>query len=305
MPRPARLCAAAAALLLSATALLAAPERPAITGIAHVEIATQDLQASRAFYTHFLGWNAVASPRFPDGARFYGNPGQTVDVHPAKSPGELAFEAVSFATANADAMRLYLKSKGVAVPASVSRLPDGEQYFRVQDPEGNNIEFAQRVPAVMHGAKAPDSISGRIIHVGFIVKSAPAEDHFFKDILGFRLYWTGGMKDGITDFFSIQVPDGTDWLEYMLNTGPNPSKHQIGVSDHFSLGVVNMDTVTAAFQQRGFPPNGQKAKQMGRDGKNQLNVYDPDDVRVEYMEFKPAEKPCCHEFTAPHPSPDK
>jgi hypothetical protein len=34
----------------------------------------------------------------------------------------------------------------------------------------------------------------------------------------------------------------------------------------------------------------------------QLNLYDPDLTRVEMMEFQPAEKPCCSEFTAKHPT---
>ncbi|RRA48120.1 VOC family protein [Acidipila sp. EB88] len=302
-----RFVPAALALLLPATTLLAAPapQRPPITGIAHVAIATQDMAASRHFYTHYLGWTAVASPEFADGVRFYGDPRQTVEVHPAKSPSELALEHVAFATTNAEALRMYLKSKGVAVPDAVNRLRDGEQRFLVKDPEGNAIEFVQRPAGGLHGAKPVDSISGRIIHAGFIVKSAPAEDQFYRNILGFKLYWTGGMKDNKTDFFSLQVPDGTDWLEYMLNNPPNPSHHAIGVADHFSLGVVAMDPVVAAFQKRGFPPEGQQAKQMGRDGKYQLNEFDPDGVRIEYMEFKPAQKPCCHDFTAPHPEPDK
>jgi hypothetical protein len=41
---------------------------------------------------------------------------------------------------------------------------------------------------------------------------------------------------------------------------------------------------------------------MGKDGKWQLNVFDPDLTRVELMEFKPVEKPCCSGFTGPHPS---
>ena len=44
------------------------------------------------------------------------------------------------------------------------------------------------------------------------------------------------------------------------------------------------------------------AKQMGKDGKWQLNVYDPDGTRVELMEFRPKERPCCSEFTAPYPA---
>jgi len=32
-----------------------------------------------------------------------------------------------------------------------------------------------------------------------------------------------------------------------------------------------------------------------------LNVYDPDETRVEFMEFTPVQKPCCSDYTGPHP----
>jgi len=38
-----------------------------------------------------------------------------------------------------------------------------------------------------------------------------------------------------------------------------------------------------------------------RNGKGQLNPYHPDQTRVELMEFTPVEKPCCSEYTGPHP----
>jgi hypothetical protein len=43
--------------------------------------------------------------------------------------------------------------------------------------------------------------------------------------------------------------------------------------------------------------------QLGKDGKWQFNLFDPDDTRVELMEFSPVEKPCCSEFTAANPRP--
>jgi catechol 2,3-dioxygenase-like lactoylglutathione lyase family enzyme len=308
MSIPVRRILAAASLLFASIPALAqgTPQRPAITGIAHIALAAQSLEADRAFYTHFLGWTAVASAEYPNGLRFYGDPRQSVVVHPASSPTELAFDHIAWATADANALRLYLKSKNVSVPASVTKMRNGEQYFRVHDPEGNVVEFLEHAPgADAHAHNMPGSISGRIIHAGFIVRSAAAENRFYKDILGFHLYWTGGMKDGVIDFVSMQVPNGTDWVEYMLNAPPTPSKHQLGVDDHFSLGVADMDPVVAEFQKRGFPPDGQTAKQMGRDGKVQLNEYDPDGVRIEYMEFNPRQAPCCHPFTGPQPSADK
>jgi hypothetical protein len=41
--------------------------------------------------------------------------------------------------------------------------------------------------------------------------------------------------------------------------------------------------------------------QMGKDGKWQANLYDPDGTRVELMEFQPVTKPCCSAFTAASP----
>ncbi len=244
------LCAAASAFTGFCAA--GAPQRPPITGIAHVALAAQSLEADRAFYTHTLGWQAVSSPEFPNGMRLYGDPRQTVEVRPANSASEPALQHVAFATTDAAALRLYLKSKGVEVPAALTSLRDGEQFFRVHDPEGNVIEFVQRAPGLGSQPKAPDSLSGRIIHAGFIVHSAAAEDRFYKDILGFHPYWSGGMKEGTVDWVSIQVPDGTDWLEYMLNIPPNPSHKQVGVQDHFSLGVADMDPVAAQLEQAGW-----------------------------------------------------
>ncbi len=297
-----------AALLLTAPALHAAapaPVRPPITGIAHVALATQNLAADRLFYTEKLGWTAIASPEFADGIRVYGDPRQSVEIHPAASAGEPVLQHVGLGTPDVQAMRIYLKSRGVAVPPALTTLRDGEQVFDVRDPEGNTIEFVQPAPGGPAGAKAPGSISGRIIHAGFIVRSAAAEDRFYRDILGFHPYWSGGMKEGVVDWDSLQVPDGTDWIEYMLNIPPSPSHHEVGVQDHFSLGVADMDTVVARLGERGWTSSPSSKKQMGRDGKVQLNFYDPDDVRVEFMEFHPRETPCCHPITGTEPSADR
>ena len=132
------------------------------------------------------------------------------------------------------------------------------------------------------------------------------EDHFYKDILGFRPYWYGGMKSDHVDWISEQVPDGHDWMEYMTvadgTTGlDHISANQIGVLNHFSLGVPNMEqAVTTLYQQDRLPPR-HDGPQMGKDGKWQANFYDPDGTRVELMEFQPVMKPCCSTFTASSP----
>jgi len=72
--------------------------------------------------------------------------------------------------------------------------------------------------------------------------------------------------------------------------------------NHISLGVVDMKKTQATLEGHGWKPHGDEKAQLGRDGKWQLNLYDPDLVRVELMEFKPVQKPCCSDFTGPHPA---
>ena len=110
-----------------------------------------------------------------------------------------------------------------------------------------------------------------------------------------------------TDWISLQVPDGHDWLEYMMvggNSDVDAAKvdaHELGVLNHFSLGVANMEAaVTELYRENRLSPR-HDGPQMGRDGKWQANFYDPDGTRIELMEFQPVMKPCCSDFTASNP----
>ena len=97
-----------------------------------------------------------------------------------------------------------------------------------------------RPPAKTGYVPAPKQVSTRLIHAGFVVKDMAAENRFYVDLLGFRLYWYGGFKaDGI-DWYELQVPDGPDWIEYMLNIPGNADHKELGVQNHFSFGVKNV-----------------------------------------------------------------
>jgi len=142
----------------------------------------------------------------------------------------------------------------------------------------------------------------RIIHAGFIVQNRPAMEHFYKDILGFRPYWHGGGKeDGIDNWASFQVPDGSDWIEFMLNVPESADQRLRGIMNHIALGVTDIHAAQEQLRKNGAALT--EEPKIGRDGKWQLNLYDPDGTRVEFMEFTPVQKPCCSEFTAPHPKP--
>jgi len=163
----------------------------------------------------------------------------------------------------------------------------------VKDPDGHSVEFVEYLPGSLHrksfGKFLPDTrTSQHMIHVGVTVHDRAAADRFYKDILGFRSIWYGGMTDDSVDWVDMRVPEGADWLEYMLNVR-NPSPRTLGVMHHLALGVPN---VAAAYKE--VVGRGYKAGQpiIGRDGKWQLSLYDPDYTRAELMGPKPVRKPC-------------
>jgi len=202
---------------------------------------------------------------------------------------------ISFETTDAEQLRAYLASRGVKVPEKLEPMQDGNRGFDVKDPDGHDVEFVEFRPGSLHsrnfGKFVPETrISTRIIHVGVVVKDRAAADRFYRDILGFNLQWYGGMTDADTDWVAMRVPEGTDWLEYMLNV-KNPDPHTLGVMHHFSLGVPDIQAGYKTAVARGY--NGKERPQMGRDGKWQYNLYDPNFTRVELMEPKPVQKPCC------------
>lgn len=301
-------------MLFAATSAFAdSASRPKITGIDHVDFYTTSPEGNEHLYTRVLGL-AQAPPEEPGQTQRYVLGTQWVGYSSAPdAQSHNRMNHVAFRTENCEGLRHYLSSKGVSVPASLTKLKDGSTSFTVKDPEGNAIEFVQpsdgelgkiKGPEHMKSSAQPDPVSRRMIHAGFIVHDRAAEDRFYKEILGFRPYWFGGMHPDRTDWVAIQVPDGTDWLEYMLNQPANPDLHLTGVMNHISIGVSDMKAAQAKLESHGWAPHGDEHSQLGKDGKWQLNVFDPDQTRVELMEFTPAEKPCCSEFTGPHPSED-
>jgi catechol 2,3-dioxygenase-like lactoylglutathione lyase family enzyme len=288
------------ACLLSSPAIAQQPTRPPITGIAFARFYTTDPAAAQKFYGSTLGYGRKEAD---DMWLYPVNHSQWIEILTTPQPPQpnVRLAAVAFTTDNVVQLQQYLEAHGVKPDVP---LKDGQ--FGVRDPEGNLVIFVQRNSEKLaaRALASPSATSTRIIHVGFIVTDRAKEDAFWQQILGFRPYWHGGPKDdGVDNWVSLQVPDGTDWLEYMLNAGANPSLHQAGVMDHFSLGVSQMnDAVAALARNHCEGPNCTKT-QMGRDGKVQLNLFDPDQTRVEFMEFAPAQEPCCSAFTAKHPNP--
>jgi catechol 2,3-dioxygenase-like lactoylglutathione lyase family enzyme len=302
---------ASAALLLSAITLAqSAPPRPKITGISHLAVYTSDATATEHYYVWVLGAAKLADPENSLGTKYAFSPTQYIEVLPLPAnAGVNRLDHIAFNTESAEGLRKYLAAKGWTVPAHIERGSDGSRWFAVLDTEGNKIEFVQP-PAHPAAVNAPNAIGHHIIHCGMLVHSREAEDKFYRDLLGFKPYWFGGMKEDKVDWVSQQVPDGHDWIEYMLTSGPsgtgipaNISQQSLGVLDHFSIGEVSVPDAYKVLQAgnrlEGRHDQGPK---IGRDGKYQFNLYDPDGIRAELMNFHATDKPCCSSFTADDPA---
>jgi len=289
--------------------------RPKITGISHIAVYTSNPEATNHYYTAIIGAVQQTDPENPKGTRFAINATQFVEVLPLPAnAGVNRLDHIGWNTDNAEAMRQYLAEKGWKTPAAITRYADGSRSFRVNDPEDNLVEFLQQPPHPK-SPDAPHVIGHHIIHVGFLVHSREAEDKFYKDLLGFRPYWFGGMQEGKIDWVSQQTSDSHDWLEYMLHSGDadmsgsgipaGVSQQALGVLDHLSIGVVSVpETYKALVAENRLTGKTDKHPQIGKDGKYQFNLYDPDGIRLELMEFHAVEKPCCSPFTAEDPKPE-
>jgi len=281
------------------------PKRPHVTGIDHVRLYVTDIDESHHFYSKLFG--LLPEQRNCYG-RLYpcfairGQEGQKIVLEQAP-PGESNFvEEIAIATDDIYEMRRYVVSKGVKATRITKDKYEGyevDSRFEVRDPEGHSISFFHVYGLPDVHADAPRGV--QIIHAGFIVRDREKMERFYKDILGFRPYWHGGMKDDETSWVSLQVPDGSDWLEFMLYDPTGKDKHFLGVMNHIALGVTDIHATQEQLRKNGAPLT--EEPKIGRDGKWQLNLYDPDETRIEFMEFTPMQKPCCSEFTAPHPKP--
>jgi len=305
------ICSSFTACLLSLVTVLCPsasgqrrPERPKITRIDHVAIYASDLKATRDFYAK-LGLNeggAGCVRGIQNCLTVNWATRQRIELELSSScPNNDCLGEIVFRTANAQKLRNVLVARGIKA-SPIERYLNVSMKFEAQDPEGHRIGFVQILSIPVHDP--PPGIAagfGHIIHAGFVVHDRAAMEKFYRDILGFRPYWHGGMKDDQIDWVSLQVPDGTDWIEFMVNVPPDADHRLLGVMNHIALGVPD---IHAAAKQ--LLTNGMKLTEepkIGRDGKRQLNLYDPDQTRVELMEFTPVEKPCCSDYTGPHPKP--
>jgi lactoylglutathione lyase len=302
---------------LSVSAQDAAPTRPRITGISHVGYFASDLPKTIAFWHDLLGFDESYDLKNPGTSEvriafIKINDHQHIELFnepPPHPPNWMSH--LCFSVDNVEQMGAYLRSKGIPVkPGNGGKTRTGDYTFEIQDPDGTLIEFVQSLPTGMEAQAAgkfmPSTrISEAIYHVGFLVGNLEKSIAFYRDVLGFKETWRGGSNPNELSWVNLQVPGNADYIELMLyRTLPKA----FGTQNHISLVVPDMQKAMAILQARPayktYLTHGKPLEMhMGKNGKRQVNLYDPDGTRVELMEAQTADGKTVPSSTAPPPPP--
>jgi catechol 2,3-dioxygenase-like lactoylglutathione lyase family enzyme len=281
-------------LLLVQALFAQTPPRPHITGVGHIAIYAHDYEKSRAFYGQFLGFQEPYSLKNPDGSAsmtfFKINDRQVIELFPERDAGTDRLNHISLETDNIEALRAYLAAKGVKVPSEAHRARIGNVSFNITDPEGHTVEMVQYTPegktmqakGQYMGDKA---ISNRMTHVGIIVTHLDSEAKFYTDVLGFKETWRGSKDGQVLSWVNLRVPDGDDYIEFMLYKDA-PASTERGGAHHLCLQVPNVDAAVSKLKANPYYKEYGKPIEihLGVNRKRQANLFDPDGTRTELME---------------------
>ncbi|MBI3207746.1 MAG: VOC family protein [Candidatus Solibacter usitatus] len=282
------------AFAVVSTAYAQQPKRPRITGVAHIALFVHDVDQARQFYKGLLGYGEPFLLNNPDGKLSLTfikvNDRQYIELFPEREAGTDRLNHISIETDDAEAMRVYLASKGVAVPAKVGKGRIGNSNFNVKDPDGHTVEIVQYEPtgwSVREKGKfmTQDRLSTRMMHLGILVGSLDRANSFYRDILGFQEFWRGSRDEKQLSWVNMKVPDGDDYIEFMLyDTLPEPNRR--GTAHHICLEVPDMAKALAAVEAKPARKGYTRPLEIrtGINRKRQMNLYDPDGTRVELME---------------------
>jgi catechol 2,3-dioxygenase-like lactoylglutathione lyase family enzyme len=271
-------------------------QRPRITGISHVGYFVSNLPASLVFWHDFLGFDESYELKKPGTdevqiAFIKINDHQHIELFnspPTNPPNMMSH--ICFTVDNVERMKAYLRSMGIDVKAgNGEKTRAGDYAFEIKDPDGMLVEFVQSLPDGMEAKAAgkfePETrISTKIYHAGFMVGDSVKSLDFYGRVLGFKQIWRGGANPKELSWINMQVPDGADYVEFMLYRTLDPKGY--GGKNHLSLEVPDMAKAVATLEARPAYKAYGKALEIhtGINRKRQVNLFDPDGTRVELME---------------------
>ncbi len=301
-----------ASLLASSMVAQSSVQRPKVLGVAHTALYVSDLAKARTFYKEFLGFDEEPfTLKKSDGSErivfIKINDHQYLELFAEAPKADGRLNHISIYTDDADRLRAYLAVHAVKVPDTVGKGQTGNKNFNIKDPDDHTVEIVEYQPDSWTTRERgkympPTRISSQIMHVGFLVGDLDASLQFYDSILGFKEFWRGGSSTTSLSWVNMRVPDGDDYVEFMLYS-KLPAPEDRGTKNHVSLMVP--DAQKAADELKTRAARGVYAKeitvQIGVNRKRQVNLFDPDGTRIELMERDTVDGKPTPSSTAPPP----
>jgi catechol 2,3-dioxygenase-like lactoylglutathione lyase family enzyme len=270
-------------------------QRPKIIGLSHMTFQSSDVEKALAYYRNLHGYEEQLRLEGPDGrigrAFVMINDVQWVELQPERAPKTDRLIQFGLQVEDAEAMRRYLATRGVAVPESVTRSALGNLVFIAKDSDGHALEFVQNLadgwPTRAAGrGPGPRALSRCMMHMGFDVFSMDKSMTFYRDILGCVELWRGSSNERTLAWVQLKLPDDRNYIEFMLYD-ETPTLERLGVFNHFGLEVPSIPAVMeeAAGRMKGAPWFPRRVEySVGKCRHRLANVFDPDGTRAEFME---------------------
>jgi len=258
--------------------------RPALWGIAKMTFLVSDFDVARNYYGRFLGFDEAFS--YPsdlgDVIAFKVNDRQFLEfVVDKKAREKKRLVSVSFETENAEQMRQYLSSRGVAVPDKTYFDGAGNEVFTVNDPSGNPVEFIEPKANGLHrkskGQFLSDRrISERIHHAGLYAEKITDNDPFYTGILGFREILRYPEDRNVPPvILYLQMPECIENIEHYSPNDQNDSHPCFLVDDmQETIYILKERRINESL---GLPGIGKGKRWI-------LNLRSADNTRVEFTE---------------------
>ena len=271
-------------LLLASIPSMSAQERPPIFVIAKMTYLVSDYQLARDYYGKFLGFDEAFT--YPSALgeliSFKVNDRQFIEfVQDRNAKEKTRLVSISFETSDVEQMRIFLKSKDVAVPDAITIDGAGNRTILVHDDEGVPVEFIDMNPNSLHKKSAGKflserRISKRIHHAGLFTRKVIENPRFYKEVLGCREFFKNpeAPNEPLVILY-LQLPDCVEFIEHYASSDPNIS--------HPCFVAESMQDVMYELKERnGNLPAGQAA--VGRGRKYILNISNADGTRIEFIE---------------------
>ena len=258
--------------------------RPPVWGIAKMTFLVSDFDVARSYYGRFLGFDEAFSYQSPLGkvVSFKVSDRQFLEfVEDKQVKDKKRMVSVSIETEDVEAMRVYLKQKGMQVPDKTLIDGAGNEVITVDDGYGNTIEFIRFVPDALHKKSKGKFLSDRRIstaihHAGLYTALVKDKDPFYVGIMRFNeiIRYPDDRNEAPTMIY-MAMGESAEYIEHFASYNPNFC-HPCFLTNNIQ------ETVYTLKERRINETLGNPM--VGRGNRWILNIQNPDGTGVEFTE---------------------